>query len=135
MAISDQVIVVDDDEAVRESLDALFSARDYSVRAFGSASSLMRALPSLSPSCIVIDVWMAKMDGITLLRRLRKKMGTDWPVIVIGGSDAPIEVDRVLEAGAFAVLAKPFTPARLVALVAQAPLKLSSKHSPLSGTS
>lgn len=98
--------VVDDDEAMRESLVALLEDAGYRVRAYASAEQLLARRP-LEAGCVVSDIRMPGMDGLALLRRLRTE-GSDLPLVLITGhGDVPMAVAS-MKAGAVDFLEKPF---------------------------
>jgi two-component system response regulator FixJ len=100
--------VVDDDDAVRESLRFLLGINGFRVRGWKSGTTLLAALPLPGPGCIVLDVRMPDLDGVTVLRRLRER-GSQLPVIVITGhADVPLAV-RAMKAGADDFREKPYT--------------------------
>jgi CheY-like chemotaxis protein len=101
------VHIVDDDEAVRDSLQAMLEASGYSAHGWASGIDLLQAIPRLEPGCIIADVRMPEMDGLTLLGELRAR-NVKLPVIVITGhGDVPIAV-RAMKAGAVDFIEKPF---------------------------
>lgn len=103
-----QVIVIDDDSAVLESIDAMLSSADFNVRTFASATIFFANLETLPFACIVTDVRMPEMSGLALVERLGKSGRGDWPVIVISGhADVPMAV-AAMRAGASNFLEKPF---------------------------
>jgi two-component system, LuxR family, response regulator FixJ len=113
------VHVVDDDEAVRDSLGLLLEAAGLSVRTYDSATAFLKALPSLAAGCVLTDVRMPELDGLALQRRLTE-LGIRLPVIVMTGhGDVPIAVEA-LKAGAADFLEKPFDDAQLLAAVSSA---------------
>lgn len=112
-----RVVLIDDDVAVLESLEAVFSSADYEVQAFGSATAFLGALPGLSPACIVTDLRMPEMDGLTLVTKLTGEMGLSWPIVVISGHAEVPEAVAAMRAGAIDFLIKPFAPQRLLAVV------------------
>ena len=67
------VHVIDDDEAVRDSLSFLLRSAKLHVRAYDSAAAFLNALPGLAAGCVVTDVRMPDLSGIDLLRRLRDR--------------------------------------------------------------
>jgi two-component system response regulator FixJ len=74
------VHIIDDDDALRESLAFLLRTAAFEVKSFDSAKAFLEALPDASLSCVITDVRMPDMSGIDLLRRLReRKVGV--PVI------------------------------------------------------
>ena len=69
MATRGKVYVIDDDEAMRDSLDFLLGAADFDVTLFESAQHFLDALPGVDFGCVVSDVRMPGIDGIELLKR------------------------------------------------------------------
>ena len=101
------IYVIDDDEAVRESLEFLLKTAGLAVRSFDSAQSFLDVLPEIRSGCIITDVRMPEITGIDLLR-LVKEMGLDIPVIVITGhGDITLAVEA-MKIGAVDFLEKPF---------------------------
>jgi len=113
------VHVIDDDEAVRDSLSFLLRTAQIDVQAHGSATVFLAALPELRPSCVITDVRMPGLSGIDLLRRL-KELKINVPVIVITGhGDVPLAVEA-MKVGAADFLEKPFDDEVLLASVRSA---------------
>ncbi len=101
------VHIIDDDEAVRESLTFLLKTAQIDVRSYPSAAAFLEALPGAPPGCVVTDVRMPGMSGIDLLRRM-KELANGLPVIVITGhGDVPLAVEA-MKIGAADFLEKPF---------------------------
>ena len=101
------VHVIDDDEALRESLIFLLRTADLEAKSYASAAAFLDALPLKGLSCIVTDVRMPGLSGIDLLRRV-KEFGIEVPVIVITGhGDVPLAVEA-MRFGAVDFLEKPF---------------------------
>ena len=100
------VFVVDDDKAVRKSLERLIKSVDLTVQAFSSAREFLESDPSSGPSCLVLDVRMPGLSGIDLQKELGK-MGYTIPIIFITGyGDIPMSV-RTMKRGAIDFLTKP----------------------------
>jgi two-component system, LuxR family, response regulator FixJ len=119
MADTPLVHVVDDDEAVRDSLSVLLESAGLSVRTYDSATAFLDALPRLGAGCVLTDVQMPELDGLALQRRLTA-LGIRLPVIVMTGhGDVPIAVEA-LKAGAADFLEKPFDDAQLLSVVQSA---------------
>jgi two-component system response regulator FixJ len=98
--------VVDDDEAMRDSLMALLEDAGYQAHAYASAEELL-ACSTLEPGCVVSDIRMPGMDGLALLKKLRAE-GDGPPLILITGhGDIPLAV-AAMKAGAVDFLEKPF---------------------------
>ena len=113
------VHVIDDDEAVRESLTFLLRSAQIDVQNYPSAVAFLEALPEARSSCIITDVRMPGMSGIDLLKRL-KEAKISIPVIVITGhGDVPLAVEA-MKFGATDFLEKPFDDEVLLASVRSA---------------
>ncbi len=113
------VHVIDDDDALRESLTFLLRTAQIDVRPYASAQTFLEALPDPSLNCIISDVRMPDMSGIDLLRRL-KELRITVPVIVITGhGDVALAVEA-MKIGAVDFLEKPFDDEVLLASVQSA---------------
>jgi two-component system response regulator FixJ len=105
--MSGQVHIVDDDEPVRESLAYLCLTSGLQAVTYDSPLTLLEAAPDLKEGCIVTDVRMPEMDGLTLVAKLHER-GVQLPVVVITGhGDVPMAV-AAMKAGAVDFLEKPF---------------------------
>jgi FixJ family two-component response regulator len=101
------VFIVDDDPSVRRSLDTLVRSVGHDVRLFSSAQEFMQAARPDAPGCLVLDVRLPGMSGLTFQQELAKA-SIGLPVIFITGyGDIPMTV-RAMKAGAAEFLAKPF---------------------------
>ena len=110
------VHVIDDDEAVRSSLEFLLRTANIDVRAYDSAVSFLTNFKPTDRGCIIMDVRMPEMSGIELLRRLRD-MSIEIPVIVITGhGDISLAVEA-MKVGAIDFLEKPFEDDRVLAAI------------------
>ena len=110
------IYVIDDDDAVRQSLEFLLKTAGFTVRSFESAKAFLEILPQLRSGCIITDVRMPDITGIDLLRRV-KELGVDIPVIVITGhGDISLAVEA-MKIGAVDFLEKPFDDDQLLAAV------------------
>lgn len=108
--------LIDDDEALRESVAFLLRAADFEVKGFSSAQAFLASLPDSSLSCVITDVRMPDMSGIELIRRL-KDLKVDVPVIVITGhGDVALAVEA-MKLGATDFFEKPFNDDLLLASV------------------
>ena len=110
------VHVIDDDDAVRESLEFALQAAQLGVRTYASASDFLQSLPLSQAGCIITDVRMPEITGIGLLQRLQA-LGIEIPVIVITGhGDVPLAVEA-MKLGALDFFEKPFDNDALLAAV------------------
>ena len=113
------VHVIDDDEAVRQSLAFLLRANEVEVQTYESGVAFLGVAPALKSGCVITDVRMPEMSGIELLRRL-KELKIFLPVIVITGhGDVPLAVEA-MKFGAADFLEKPFDDEVLLAAVRSA---------------
>lgn len=106
------VYIVDDDEAVRDSLGWLLDGNGFTVRAFDSAESFLAAGPPGPGGCLVLDVRMPGMSGPELQDEMLRR-GIDLPIVfVTGHGDVPMAVAS-MKKGAIDFLEKPFTDEQL----------------------
>jgi two-component system, LuxR family, response regulator FixJ len=113
-----KVYVIDDDPAMRDSLDFLLGSADFSVRLFDSAQAFLSELAKLESGCVVTDIRMPGMDGMELLRQLNPVSGVrKLPVIVMTGhGDVRLAVEA-MKLGALDFLEKPFADDRLIGMI------------------
>lgn len=118
MSQSGRVYVIDDDAAMRDSLDFLLGSAGFSVRLFETAQVFLNELPNLTLGCVVTDIRMPGIDGMELLRRLNSSTGArKLPVIVMTGhGDVPLAVEA-MKLGALDFLEKPFEDERLIGMI------------------
>lgn len=101
------VYIVDDDEAIRQGLCALFDTVCIEARAYASAAAFLEVASPGMTGCLVLDVRMPGMSGLELQQILNER-GIHFPVILISGhGDVPMAV-RAMKAGAVDFLVKPF---------------------------
>ena len=119
MTAETDAYVIDDDEAVRDSIKFLLRTAGITVKTYDSAAAFLAVAPTISSGCVVTDVRMPGLSGIDLLRRL-KEMQIGLPVIVITGhGDVPLAVEA-MKCGAIDFLEKPFDDDVLLASVRSA---------------
>ena len=120
MALASQpelaVFVVDDDDAMRDSLDFLLSSAGCAVRTFEAAERLLEALADSNCGCVVSDVRMPGIDGLELLRRIKAARPSLPVVIITGHGDVPLAVEA-MKLGAADFVEKPFDDERLIGVV------------------
>ncbi len=110
------VYVVDDDEAVRDSLQWLLEGKDYYVRCFESAESFLHRYDPREVACVLIDIRMAGMSGLELQDKLIERRSPLPIVFVTGHGDVPMAVDT-MKKGAMDFIQKPFDETQLLCLV------------------
>lgn len=99
------IFVVEDDDGVRQSTQALLEASGYSVRTFANAEDLLAAGTAGEAGCIVLDHHLSGMTGIELIETLRAQ-GLQMPAIMVTSNGTKLGV-RAAHAGVTAVLRKP----------------------------
>jgi len=110
------VYVVDDDEAVRDSVQWLLEGKDFRVRCFESAESFLSRYDPREIACLVVDIRMGGMSGIELQDRLIERKSPLPIVFITGHGDVPMAVDT-MKKGALDFIQKPFKEDELVAVV------------------
>jgi two-component system response regulator FixJ len=116
MAHRGKVFVIDDDEAMRDSLEFLLSTADFDVTLFESAQHFLDALAGIDFGCVVSDVRMPGIDGIELLKRLKASHSALPVVIMTGHGDVPLAVEA-MKLGSVDFLEKPFEDDRLIGMI------------------
>ena len=111
-----KVYVIDDDEAMRDSLDFLLGSANFDVTLFESANRFLEALSSTDFGCVVSDIRMPGMDGIELLKRLKASRSAFPVLIMTGHGDVPLAVEA-MKLGASDFLEKPFEDDRLIGMI------------------
>lgn len=109
------VHVVDDDAAVRESLEALLLVAGFEVVTHDSAEAFLERVPA-PEGCLLLDLNMPGMSGLELLEKLRRE-GVETPVVILTANrDARVR-ERARELGVAGFLTKPVTEAALIAAI------------------
>jgi two-component system response regulator FixJ len=120
MSTSDVVVhIVDDEEAVRNSLSFLLSANGFAVRSHASATAFLELAPSIRNGCLVTDLRMPDLDGVELLRRLRAAEAMMPTIVVTGHGDVQMAVEA-MKNGALDFIEKPFSDAVLIESIRRA---------------
>lgn len=119
MALLPPVHIIDDDEAVRDSLAVLLEIRGLDVLTYASASDFLETAQDGVTGCVVTDVQMPEMNGLELLRAFKAR-GLRVPVLVITARSGRALADEALALGARAVIEKPFEAEAFVEAVQQA---------------
>ena len=126
MANVDVVVhIVDDEEAVRNSLAFLLGASGFAVRTHGSAAAFLEIASGIKNGCLVTDLRMPDIDGVELLRRLNAA-GTMLPTIVVTGHGDVHMAVEAMKNGALDFIEKPFSDEVLIDSIRRAVDKASS---------
>jgi excisionase family DNA binding protein len=109
------VLIVDDDERVREYVRVNLEMEGYAVREAGSAEEGLGVLEEVSPDLILLDVMMPEVDGWEMLRRVQERHGTGAiPVVMFSGKIDEASAGEAEARGAQGFLGKPFDPQQLI---------------------
>lgn len=120
MAFTETVVaVVDDDENVRDSVDALLRSRGTRCRTFGTGSDFLAVSDLRSFACVLLDVVMGETNGFDVLRAYRRRGGTA-PVLMLTAQRDLGSAVRAMRMGASDFLVKPYDPEELVGRVRSA---------------
>ena len=109
-----RILVVDDDQGVRDSLRRSLVFNGYEVDLAGNGEEALRSVAAKSPDAVILDVMMPRLDGIATCRALRAT-GNDLPILVLTARDAVADRVTGLDAGADDYLSKPFSLDELLA--------------------
>jgi two-component system response regulator MprA len=109
-----KILVVEDDQAVRSSLDRALRLEGYTVDTADDGGQALRSLAAEPADAIVLDLGLPVMDGLEVCRRLRAA-GDDTPVLMLTARDAVDDRVQGLDAGADDYVVKPFALAELLA--------------------
>jgi two-component system response regulator FixJ len=117
--MADTILIVDDDADVRDSLRALLESAGFEVEEFESAKKILAVRDLSEKACLIADIRMPDMDGLTLQEELAKKRIGIPVIIVTGHGDVPLAV-RAMKAGAIDFIEKPFDDELLLVSVRRA---------------
>ena len=113
------VAVVDDDDAVRDSLRFLLEIAGYSVATYGSAAEFLHEAPLADLACLVVDQHMPEQTGLQMVSRLRSQ-GVTLPVALITGSPSPDLIRLASELNVGSVMEKPLDDDALLEFIEHA---------------
>jgi two-component system response regulator MprA len=109
-----RILVVDDDLAVRRSIDRALRLEGYDVITVGTGGEALEALAQTPPDAVVLDLQLPDLDGLQVCERMRNA-GDDTPVLMVTARQAIDDRVQGLDAGADDYLVKPFALAELLA--------------------
>ncbi|RMF25111.1 MAG: UDP-3-O-[3-hydroxymyristoyl] N-acetylglucosamine deacetylase, partial [Deltaproteobacteria bacterium] len=125
------ILVVDDEQKVRDSVGAVLRDEGFDVAVAGDGPEALDILSRMRPALVLLDVWMPNMDGIELLERIRGE-GGDVPVIVVSGHGNIEMAVKATRLGAVDFIEKPFSIDGLLSSVRRA-LKIPDADAPRTG--
>jgi DNA-binding response OmpR family regulator len=116
--VNGDILIVDDDEVVRGLLVWLFEDAGYRVRQAADGREALAALHATPPSCMILDLMMPEVDGLTVLReRQAEELAPDTKIVILTAKDSRADEVFCWELGADEYLNKPFDGDRLIKLV------------------
>jgi two-component system response regulator FixJ len=127
MAPKKNVYIVDDDEAARDSLATLLASAGFHTKCFASGRQFLQEAASLEAGCLISDVRMPEMDGITLLHQL-KALNFNFPVVLITGHGDIKMAVQALKSGAVDFVEKPYDDVTILAAVRGAQKEWDEGH-------
>lgn len=116
------VVVVDDDVSVRESLELLIQNEGWQPALFESAQAFLARLPTVVPSCLILDVNLPDLSGLDIQQRISDEKSSTPIIFITGFGDVPTSV-RAMKAGAAEFLTKPLDDQVLIRAIREAVLR------------
>jgi two-component system, LuxR family, response regulator FixJ len=113
------VFIVDDDEACRDSTRELAGVNGLAAETFASASAFLQAFDGARPGCLVLDLRMPQMDGLTLQAQLID-IGARIPIVFTSGHGDIVTAVQAIRNGAVDFVQKPYHDARLLEAIREA---------------
>ncbi|ARN22520.1 response regulator [Piscinibacter gummiphilus] len=102
-----RVVIVEDDDDIRELLTTLIELDGYLVRSVPDGETALALVSEFRPACVLVDLTLPGIDGAEVTRQLRAEIGTELVIIAVTGSPSTSEHERLELAGVDFVLAKP----------------------------
>ncbi|HEX4326708.1 MAG TPA: response regulator transcription factor [Burkholderiales bacterium] len=119
MSAKPLIHIVDDDEAMRDSLAWLLDGDRYAVHTYTSGEDFLERHAPGRPACVILDIRMPGISGVEVHERLVRRGATTPVVFVTGHGDVPMAVEAI-KRGAFDFIEKPFSETKLMAIISRA---------------
>jgi len=117
--MSARIMIVDDEQAIRESLQGLFEDEDYIVSTAPSGEEAVARFRKQPVDCVLLDIWMPGIDGLETMLRLHQ-LDEELPIIIMSGHATIDTAVRATRQGAFDFVEKPLSSEKLLVLVRNA---------------
>jgi len=117
--MSARIMIVDDEQAIRESLQGLFEDEDYLVSLAPSGEEAVARFRKQPVDCVLLDIWMPGIDGLETMLRLHQ-LDDELPIIIMSGHATIDTAVRATRQGAFDFVEKPLSSEKLLVLVRNA---------------
>src|SRR5579883_2929793 len=110
-----KILIIDDDELIREVVKLALANADFEAVALESPSLAQTVVKQTKPDLILLDLYMPELNGLDLMRKLQSDPSTKKvPVIVFTGSNETVDVISAIQAGAYEYVAKPVDGGTLI---------------------
>src|SRR4029077_14348258 len=119
MSAKPKILIVDDEEGIRESLSSILRDEQYSVDAVGSAEEALERISGCDFEVVLLDIWLPGMDGLETLGRIHS-VSRPPEVIMISGHGTIETAVRATKLGAFDFIEKPLSLDKIIVLVRNA---------------
>lgn len=113
------VYIIDDDVLIRRSVNIWLSAKNIVPRSFAGPIDFVEAMPDLEPGCLLLDVRMPDLDGISMIEKYQDNLRRFIVIMITGHGDLPMAV-KAMKAGAFDFIEKPFDSNELLKCIEDA---------------
>ncbi|OQY10417.1 MAG: two-component system response regulator [Marinitoga sp. 4572_148] len=113
-----KILIVDDSDVLRKILSFNFKKEGYEVYEAHDGEEGLQKIKEINPDVICLDIMMPKMDGFTVLKKLKEE-NLKYPIIVLTAKGGEEDEDLALSLGALKVMTKPFSPKSVVEIVKQ----------------
>jgi len=133
--MNQHIMIIDDEQAIRESLQGLLEDEHYTVSSAASGEEAIARLRQQHVDCILLDIWMPGIDGLETMSRIQQ-MDPNIPIILMSGHATIDTAVRATRQGAFDFLEKPLSSDKLLIIMRNAleKKKLTTENEDLKGT-
>ncbi|MDA8272198.1 MAG: sigma-54-dependent Fis family transcriptional regulator, partial [Deltaproteobacteria bacterium] len=114
-----QVLIIDDEESIRKSLEGILTDEGYRVASEGSGEAGLKAFNEISPNAVLLDIWLPGRDGVGILNDM-VKANKNIPVIMISGHSDINTAIKAIKTGAYDFIEKPLSLDRVLIAVENA---------------
>ncbi|KLO22689.1 response regulator [Marinitoga sp. 1197] len=113
-----KILIVDDSDVLRKILSFNFKKEGFEVHEARDGEEGLQKIKELIPDAVCLDIMMPKMDGFTVLKKLKEE-GIKLPILVLTAKGGEEDEKLALALGAFKVATKPFSPKNIVDIIKQ----------------
>ncbi|KAF2956069.1 response regulator [Marinitoga sp. 38H-ov] len=117
--MSKKILIVDDSDVLRKILSFNFQKEGFEVFEAKDGEEGIKKIKEISPDAVCLDIMMPKMDGFTVLKKLKEE-NISLPILVLTAKGGEEDEKLAISLGAFKVATKPFSPKNIVDIIKQA---------------